>query len=111
MNLKRHVICNKHWETGKRKDYLDAPTIKFISVEDKVQKTGKEHWNCSAALRTNSWRTKKRSLTYYCLSTISSCPEKRHEYGKILKNKGVDFKKRTLYAVNTGAMDTGRILS
>ena len=93
VNFKRHVICCKHWKSGERKDYLDKPTIKFISVKDKVQKSGKEHWNCAAALCTNSWRTTKDNLTYYRLSTISSCPEKKPKYEQILKNKGVNFKK------------------
>ena len=30
-------------------------------------------------------------LTYYRLSEVANCQEKRHAYSKILKSKGVDF--------------------
>lgn len=93
MNFKRHVICCKHWATGTRKDLLDVPAVKFTSLEKSVPKQRTQLWNCAAALCTNSWRTKKDNLTYYRLSTISSCPEKKRDYGEILKNKGVDFRK------------------
>ena len=52
-----------------------------------------EHWHCAATLCTNSWRTKHKNLKYYILREIANCPEKRLEYNKILKNKGIDFKR------------------
>ena len=97
VDFKRHVICSKHWTSGKRTSLEDLPTIKFTSTE-KEQAQCKpheraEHWNCAAALCTNSWRTKDKKLLYYRLSEIAHSPEKRHAYSKILKNKGVDFKR------------------
>ena len=44
-------------------------------------------------LCTNSWRTKNKDLKYYRLKEIADCPKKRREYNKILKNKGIDFKR------------------
>ena len=92
VNFKRHVICTKHWPSGSRKDIEDLPTIKFTTLESPSNSNKVEHWNCAAALCTNSWRTNGK-LTYYRLSEVANCPEKRHAYNKILKNKGVDFKR------------------
>ena len=92
VNFKRHVICTKHWPSGSRKDIEDLPTIKFTTLESPSNSNKVEHWNCAAALCTNSWRTNGK-LTYYRLSEVANYPEKRHAYNKILKNKGVDFKR------------------
>ena len=92
VNFKRHVICTKHWPSGSRKDIEDLPTIKFTTLESPSNSNKVEHWNCAAALCTNSWRTNGK-LTYYRLSEVANYPEKRHAYNKILKNIGVDFKR------------------
>ena len=34
------------------------------------------------------------------LSEVANCPEKRHAYNKILKNKGVDFKRDFICSVH-----------
>ena len=81
-----------HWSCGKRLNLEDLPSVKFTEVgNQESQKVKQEHWNCAATLCTNSWRTKNKQLKYYRLKEIAKCPEKRREYGKILKNKGTDF--------------------
>lgn len=75
VNFKHHVICRKHWPAGNRKDIEDLPMIKFTTLENScsTNKCGVEHWNCAAALCTDSWRT-NGPLTYYRLSEVANCP-------------------------------------
>ena len=72
--------------------FRDLPSVKFTKVGNQQSwKVKQEHWNCAATLCTNSWRTKNKQLKYYRFKEFAKCPEKRHEYSKILKNKGTDF--------------------
>lgn len=92
VNFKKQVICSKHWELSKRRDLDDLPTIKFTENEKLNASTSKqEHWNCAAALCTNSWRTQGKDNFKYRLKDISCCPDKRRAYSKVLKSKGTDF--------------------
>ena len=94
VNFKKQVICSKHWSCGKRLNLDDFPSIKFTESGSQVSpKVKQEHWHCAATLCTNSWRTKNKNLKYYRLKEIADCPEKRREYNKILKNKGINFKR------------------
>ncbi|KAL9970420.1 hypothetical protein ACROYT_G022795 [Oculina patagonica] len=78
VNFKKQVICSKHWSSGERLDLDDLPNIKFTEAGNlKSPKVKREHWYCAATLCTNSWRTKNKSLKYYRLKEIASCPEKR----------------------------------
>ena len=108
VNFKKQVICSKHWSCGKRLKLEDLPSIKFTESGSQVSPNVKqEHWYCAASLCTNSWRTKNKNLKYYRLKEIADCPEKRREYNKILKNKGVDFKQDS-FALLTGAKGNAR---
>ena len=72
--------------------FRDLPSVKFTKVGNQQSwKVKQEHWNCAATLCTNSWRTKNKQLKYYRFKEFAQCPEKQHEYSKILKNKGTDF--------------------
>ena len=94
VNFTKHVICSKHWSCVKRLNLEDLPSIKFSESGNQVSpKVKQEHWHCAATLCTNFRRTKHKNLKYYRLKEIADCPEKRREYNKILKNKGIDFKR------------------
>ena len=94
VNFKKQVICLKHWSCGKRLNLEDFPSIKFTeSGSQESPKVKQEHWHCAATFCTNSWPTKNKDLKHYRLKEIGDCPKKRCEYNKILKNKGIDFKR------------------
>ena len=100
VNFKRQVICTQHWPKGVRKNLEDPPSIKYTNVQGKETKEGREHWNCAAALCTNSWRTKLEGLQYYRLSDFAQCKDKQHAYNKVLMNKAVDFKRDFICSVH-----------
>ena len=94
VNFKNQVICSKHWSCGKRPNLDDFPSIKFTESGSQVSpKVKQEHLHCATMLCTNSWRTKNKNLKYYRLKEFADCPEKWREYNKILKNKGINFKR------------------
>lgn len=100
-NFKKQVICSKHWSSGKRLNLEDLPSIKLTDLGTlKSPKIKQEHWHCAAALCTNSWRTKNKHLKYYRLKEIANLPDKRREYNKILKNKGIDFNRDFICSVH-----------
>ena len=100
VNFKRQVICTRHWPDGARKNLEDLPSIKYTNVQGKETKQGREHWNCAAALCTNSWRANLEGLQYYRLSDVAQCKDKQHAYSKVLMNKAVDFKRDFICSVH-----------
>lgn len=94
------MICTQHWPDCIRKNLEDPPSIKCTNAQGKETKEGREHWNCAAALCTNSWRTKLEELQYYRLSDFAQYKDKQHAYNKVLMNKAVNFKRDFICSVH-----------
>ena len=100
VNWKRHVLCSAHWSKGTREAMDDLPDVKYTTknkkeiVDSVPSVTPSWHWNCAAALCTNSWRTPE--VHYYKLCEISKDRALRNAYDKILKNKHVNWKRHVI---------------
>ena len=93
VNWKRDVICSGHW-SKKRENFYDLPDIKYTAKnKDYTPSSSNWHWNCSATLCNNSWRTTGVTCSYYKLSEVANDKKLKLAYQKILKSKTVNWKK------------------
>ena len=78
----------------------DLPDVKYTTknkkeiVDSVPSVTPSWHWNCAAALCSNSWGTSE--VHYYKLCEISKDRALRNAYDKILKNKHVNWKRHVI---------------
>ena len=89
---KREVICCAHWSSGQHLSLDDLPDVKHTFKDDTLAINW--HWNCAAALCTNSWRTP--GIHYYKLCEIARDKELKCAYEKVVKNKNVDWKRNVI---------------
>ncbi|KAL9978094.1 hypothetical protein ACROYT_G015575 [Oculina patagonica] len=92
VNWKREVICCAHWSSGQRLSLDDLPDVKHTFKDDTLAINW--HWNCAAALCTNSWRTP--GIHYYKLCEIARDKDLKCTYEKVLKNKNVNWKRNVI---------------